>query len=96
MESLVDMVYYSSPQMPASENINTTSSETLILSVRHIRSPLCSSNQAELSTIEEGVNTSVFAKICILAPNCHQYWVHSVLSIGSAINSDMIPPAEIS
>ena len=80
--------------MPASKNINTTSSETLILPVLHIRSPICSSNQTELSTIEEGTNTPVFAKICILAPNCHQ--LGYILSIGSAINLDMIPPAEIS
>ena len=85
--------------MPASKNINTTLSETLILPVLHIRSPICSSNQTELSTtelstIEEGTNTAVFAKICILAPNCHQ--LGYILSIGSAINLDMIPPAEIS
>ena len=80
--------------MPAFKNINSTSSETLILPVLHIRSPICSSNQTELSAIKEGTNTPVFAKICILAPNCHQ--LGYILSIGSAINLDMIPPAEIS
>ena len=48
--------------MPAFKNINTTSSETLLLPVLHIRSPICSSNQTELSAIKEGTNTPVFAK----------------------------------
>ena len=94
--------------MPASKNINTTSSETLILPVLHIRSPICSSNQTELSAIKEGTNTPVFAKICILAPNCHQIlymllvclviiqdWFFLQMTSHLIINSEIYKPLQI-